>query len=401
MFSYWIIAVTFFFLYLGLNIVQFICNYKKAKAIGLPVLITPIDPSNVPYMLCSSWLEPLLRTWLPYGLSNFVDYNSRDWNYDKIKDLEDRVGDTFIIVSPKQIRVFTANAEASNELCRRRRDFVKAVALYKPLEIFGRNVVTTEGEDWVRHRKTTTPPFNERNSALVWDESKRQAEGMIKTWVKNPEGVVNPQSDTMMLALHVLTAAGFGRSYTYGSGLESPSENHSLTYRDALSIILGNLFTAVFTATINLPSWALPTKFKEVQDAVVNFRQYMVEMVDEEREAMNSGAPEKDNLMSILVRASDDRRPDQKVTHQLTNSEIYGNLFSYNLAGHETTSNTLAYATILLAANPKWQSWAAEEVHQVTAGVDTDDLDYETYYPQMKRLLAIMVRACPNFITQD
>ncbi|EMT66136.1 hypothetical protein FOC4_g10006525 [Fusarium odoratissimum] len=376
--------------YIGLSTLQLLYNYKKAKSIGLPVLITPIDPSNVPYLLCSSFLEPLLRKILPFGLGNFVEYNSRDWNYEQIHDLQERIGDTFIIVSPKQIRVFTGNAKASDDLCRRRRDFVKAVALYKPLEIFGRNVVTTEGDDWVRHRRITTPPFNERNSALVWDESKRQATDMLKMWASNPKGVVNPQSDTMVLALHVLTAAGFGRSYTFGSGLESALENHSLTYRDSLSLILGNLFTAVFTATLNLPTWMLPSKFKQVQDAVVNFRQYMAEMVAEEREAMDAGAEEQDNLMSILVRASENQNKEGKGTRHLTDSEIYGNLFSYNLAGHETTSNTLAYATILLAANPEWQKWAAEEVDQVTAGVDLEDLDYETYYPQLKRVLAIM-----------
>ncbi|KAF5681669.1 cytochrome P450 monooxygenase 3A7 [Fusarium circinatum] len=379
-----------FLAYIVLSTLQLIYNYKKAKAIGLPVLVTPIDPSNVPYLLCSSFLEPLLRKILPFGLGNFVEYNSRDWNYEQIHDLQERIGDTFIIVSPKQIRVFTGNAKASDDLCRRRRDFVKAVALYKPLEIFGRNVVTTEGDDWVRHRRITTPPFNERNSALVWDESKKQATDMLRMWASSPKGVVNPQSDTMVLALHVLTAAGFGRSYTFGCGLESALENHSLTYRDSLSLILGNLFTAVFTATLNLPTWMLPSRFKQVQDAVVNFRRYMAEMVAEEREAMDAGQEEKDNLMSILVRASENQHKEGKGTRHLTDSEIYGNLFSYNLAGHETTSNTLAYATILLAANPEWQKWAAEEVDQVTAGVDLKDLDYETCYPQLKRVLAIM-----------
>lgn len=378
--------------YLGLNALQLALNYRKAKAIGLPVLLTPVDPSNVPWILCSSWLEPLLRKCLPFGWGDFVEYNTRDWNYDKIFALQERIGDTFTIASPKQIRVFTANARAADDLCRRRRDFLKAVALYKPLEIFGRNVVTTEGDDWVRHRRVTTPPFNERNSVLVWEESKRQAADMLRTWADAPDGVTNPQSDTMMLALHVLTAAGFGRSFTFGKGLETPSDGHTLTYRDALSVILTNLFTAIFTATLNLPTWMLPGKFKEVQDAVDNFRQYMVEMVDEERSAIAAGQPEANNLMSVLVRASEASKVEGKGTRHLTDSEIYGNLFSYNLAGHETTSNTLAYATILLAAKPQWQEWVAEEVEAVTAGIQAEELQYETAYPQLKRCLAIMVR---------
>ncbi|SPO01746.1 related to cytochrome P450 3A7 [Cephalotrichum gorgonifer] len=376
--------------YFCLNVVYLGLNYRKAKTVGLPILVTPVDPSNVPWILCSSWLEPLLRKCLPFGLGHFVDYNTRDWNYDKIFALQERIGDTFIIVSPRQMRVFTANAKAADDLCRRRKDFPKAVGLYKPLEIFGRNVVTTEGEDWVRHRRITTPPFNERNSALVWDESKRQATDMLRGWEAAPRGITNPQSDTMMLALHVLTAAGFGRSFKFGYGLETPSDGHTLTYRDALSLILGNLFTAVFTATVNLPAWMLPGKFRKVNDAVANFRQYMVEMVGEERSAIAAGAPESDNLMSILVRASEESKLEGKGARHLTDSEIFGNLFSYNLAGHETTSNTLAYATILLAANPKWQEWVAEEVEAVTAGIPIEDLKYEPAYPQLKRCLAIM-----------
>ncbi|KAM7198352.1 cytochrome p450 3a7 [Rhypophila sp. PSN 637] len=381
--------------YAGLCIVQLTLNYRKAHKIGLPILITPVDPSNVPWLLCSSWLEPFLRKWLPFGLGNFVDYNSRDWNYDKIHQLQEDIGDTFCIVSPKQVRVFTGNAEAADGLSRRRKDFVKAVALYKPLEIFGRNVVTTEGDDWVRHRRLTTPPFNERNSALVWEESKRQAVDMLHEWENSPDGqVTNPQRDTMMLALHVLTAAGFGRPFTFGKGLETPSDGHSLTYRDALSLILGNLFTAVFTATVNLPSWMLPGKFADIDDAVDNFRRYMIEMVQEERAAMAAGDSERDNLMSILVRASEASRQEGKGARHLSDTEIYGNLFSYNLAGHETTSNTLAYATILLAAHPDWQEWVRDEVDAVTAAcghsVSAKDLQYETAYPQLKRCLALM-----------
>jgi hypothetical protein len=30
--------------YIGISTLQLIYNYRKAKAIGLPVLITPIDP---------------------------------------------------------------------------------------------------------------------------------------------------------------------------------------------------------------------------------------------------------------------------------------------------------------------------------------------------------------------
>jgi cytochrome P450 len=50
------------------------------------------------------------------------------------------------------------------------------------LNIYGRNVVTTEGGDWRHHRKITSRPFSEKNNLLVHNESIRQANQMMKTW---------------------------------------------------------------------------------------------------------------------------------------------------------------------------------------------------------------------------
>lgn len=49
----------------------------------------------------------------------------------------------------------------------RRNDFVKKVDDYAALNIYGLNVVSTEGVNWQRHRKITGPPFNEKNSRFV------------------------------------------------------------------------------------------------------------------------------------------------------------------------------------------------------------------------------------------
>lgn len=96
-----------------------------------------------------------------------------------------------------------ADASAADEIMRSK-EFIKPEALYKPLELFGPNVNTMNGEDWQRHRKVTTPPFNERNSKLVWKEGIKQANGMLKTWTEVGEsGVVGTEEDTMTFALHV------------------------------------------------------------------------------------------------------------------------------------------------------------------------------------------------------
>ncbi|KAK4690121.1 hypothetical protein P7C71_g6603, partial [Lecanoromycetidae sp. Uapishka_2] len=192
--------------------------------------------------------------------------------------------------------------------------------------MFGKNVDTVEGEEWQRHRKITTPPFNERNSGLVWKESLRQAEDMIKEWSAHREQGVNTTNEDMRtLALHVLTSAGFGV-----------------------------VFIIVFPRKVLSSSFA-PKTFRRLSTAIQEFETYMTEMVNHERMMISKRDPGTGNLLSSLIRAS-----DQAKENALTEDEIRGNTFIYSFAGHETTANTLAYAISLLAVYPKYQDW----IHQ-------------------------------------
>ena len=83
----------------------------------------------------------------------------------------EKYGDMFLIVSPGRNQLQVANAEAIDQITTRRNDFPKPLEFYGAVDIFGKNVVTTEGALWRYHRKITSPSFNERNNRLVWDES--------------------------------------------------------------------------------------------------------------------------------------------------------------------------------------------------------------------------------------
>jgi cytochrome P450 len=123
----------------------------------------------------------------------------------------------------------------------------------------------------------------------------------------------------------------------------------------------------------------------------------LVEMVDKERTAHARGDDAGANLMSSLVHASEEagrsEGKDGPSNGGLTDDEIYGNLFVYNIAGHETTANILAYAVALLACYPQWQEWLGEEIDRVL-GPHKDTNKAEQHYkafPQLKRCLALMV----------
>jgi len=344
------------------------------------------------WMLTQQWLVPLLKR-VPFGLCNFVSYTPLGWSFADKYSLHDRLGDAFIIVGPAENQVIVANAETAEDIASRRKVFQKSEAMYKPLEVFGPNVNTVEGDTWQRHRRITTPPFNERNSNLVWRESISQAGDMLQSWMSasSTGAVTGTEGDTLTLALHVLTAAGFGKSYKFAGGVTRPAEGHSLTYKDALKIVLKNLVVTIIISSAQFPAWMLPHKVIKVGEATGNFKAYMTEMVEEERRSIANGEGDRDNLMSVLVRAAELSKADEKGRNSLTDEEIFGNLFFYNLAGHETTANTLAFAIALMSTNRGVQDWIGEELEAVFGQErNVDKWQYEKAFPQLKRCLALM-----------
>lgn len=196
--------------------------------------------------------------------------------------------------------------------------------------------------------------------------------------------------DFMTLALHVLCRAGFGQSYTFGGGVSKPSKGHTMSYRDALKAILDNLVIVFTIAPIPLPAWMQTDRVSMVKTAFAEFKQYMTEMVEAERTSTRNS--DNDNLMSALFRASEAEAESGHGRNGLTDEEIFGNLFIYNLAGHDTTAMTAVYAIALLSSDARWQSWVGEEIAFVMGtdeGVSSGE--YEKMFPQLTRCLAVMV----------
>jgi cytochrome P450 len=118
-------------------------------------------------------------------------------------------------VAPTVVTIRTSNAELESQITALKNDFLKPVDRYKIIDIFGRSIVTIEGQDWKRHRKVVGPSFSKSNK-LVFEESLRQARGIMDFWTSqspnSSQGVKirNTAIDTAVLSLHVICAAGFG-----------------------------------------------------------------------------------------------------------------------------------------------------------------------------------------------
>ena len=266
------------------------------------------------------------------------------------------------------------------------------------LNVFGPNLATTEGQQWQRHRKITAACFNEHNNGLVWSESIYQATGMIRHW--SVKSTVNSVADDVRtVSLHVLSSAGFGKSYLF-RGTEESARQYSSSYQESLKLILDNCIPLVALGPNNLNKWWLLKSWNELYEATITFRNYMRTVYKEEKEAIAHGGKRATNLMNSLVRASqtvkksavDDTGKDASPQQVgLTEPEIYGNIFVFNFAGHDTTANTLAFGIALMATRPDVQDWIAAEIKIVFGNEDPVKSSYTESFPRLKRCLAVAV----------
>lgn len=153
-------------------------------------------------------------------------------------------------------------------------------------------------------------------------------------------------------------------------------------------MVLEKLFSAVA-----LPHALRPPYLRHV---IEDLQRYLLQGVADEKKRLQQTdtSDERNTLMAALVRESEKDRtsnasgkaPDRLLP--LTDTEIYGNMFIYYVAGHETTTSALNNAIILLAAFPDVQEWVREEVQQV---LDTSDWDYKGMCSKLNRCLAVMV----------
>ena len=165
--------------------------------------------------------------------------------------------DTFLTVSPGGILFNTADAAVISQILSRGAEFPKATEIYKQINIYGTNVVSTEGAVWRYHRKLTSPAFSDKNNQLVWKETLNQSKRMIKKLL-GPKGepmtVKHLGDNTMRLSLEVLGRAGLGQRLEWPA--ESEGKEEPLSFTSSLEYVSLHIVTIMVLIAI-FPRWVL------------------------------------------------------------------------------------------------------------------------------------------------
>ena len=264
---------------------SFARNLAAAKASGIPYVITPVYLFSTIWLLSHRPMMRQLRKLPPSWTFPWLDVLTTEWGWIQRYELFRKLGtDTFLTVAPGTpgTMLWTADANVISQITTRRNDFPKPIHMYGSVDIFGKNVVSTEGQVWRHHRKVVSPPFTEKNNHLVWSETLVQAQDMLQSWLgaagNQKETVMTVSDDAMRLSLHVISRAGFGVQLQWPGigenskvkiGMEQKTSQekdttndldagHTLNYTDALQALLHNLLWVMLLPRFLLSKWPQP-----------------------------------------------------------------------------------------------------------------------------------------------
>lgn len=307
---------------------------------------------------------------------------------------------TKLVVSPGRLVLNVADPEAISQITTRRNDFPKPIEIYGSVDLFGKNVVTTEGQNWRHHRRITSPPFTERNNVLVWQESLHQAQSMMTGWMGHGRESSGPLKDvaaeSMRLSLHVISRAGFGvrLEWPHEEGSVQIPEGHTLSYKQALESLLINIIVVMLT-----PKWILrnsPFKLHKVaNESYVEWGKYMREMYTAKLRDVKAGVETEGlDLFGALAKGAgitneslnaevDPEKASPASKQLLTDDEILGNAFVFILAGHETAANTIHFSILYLAMHMDSQRRLQQDLDEILGDRPVSEWDYDADLPKL------------------
>ncbi|KAF2478120.1 cytochrome P450 monooxygenase-like protein [Lindgomyces ingoldianus] len=404
-------VVIWFLVHRYRNVVR---NLAAAKSSGFPVVVMPWNVYSVFWLATYPLWLPLLQKLPVFCHGLWLQLLDPEWAYRVgYKPFEQVGSDILFAVSPSRIQAFVADAEVITQITTRRNDFPKPLKMYRRLDIYGKNVVSTEGPAWRMHRKLTAPSFGDKNNELVFLESLHHAQSLLRLWT-GPNGsgnktVNDPATDTMRFALYVISRAGFdvrvvwpheekeqrARSDSVVDPLLVGSKippGHKMNYREALSVLLEN----IMWTQMGPPEYLLKSPFKihrTVGTAVIEWGKYMDELYEAKKAEVSSGqSAEGMDLFGSLIRGSGilDSSTNVRKT-DLQKSDLLGNAFVIMLAGHETTANALHFSLVYLAVNRKSQKNLQEDLDRTLQGKPISEWTFEEEFPRLFNGMAAAV----------
>lgn len=247
-----------------------------------------------------------------------------------------------------------ADVEGMKQITSDRHTFGKDLSSYEHVNIFGRSIVTSDGNEWRKHLAVAGPAFSESNNAMVWRETRRLVREWFASEYDDTPGKsvkVDVLAKMTQATLHVIAAAGFGMRakwtefndpYSKGPLLEAVknkgNDSVMLPFHTALEQTLEHLFVRMLAPSF---MYTLPFRVPVLSDmlamaslAFSSFERHMRRVVESMKsgdvvQENAEGLEEEEKASDLLKRLVDANETEKKGKGKgsLTEGEVFSNVF--------------------------------------------------------------------------
>jgi len=264
-----------------------------------------------------------------------------------------RYGPAFrFAMGPREVVAF-ADPEAVNTILRERPD---AYRRWRELEqVTGElrlsGPFTSEGDDWRRQRRLAVTALNSNHLRRYFDIIERATRRLHR---RLPTGEpVEILEDFMSYSVDITSALAFGHDLNTLEHGDGELQHH-----------ITRAFELVARRTLApFPYW------KVVKPPVDRAAERSIAVIHEEIAKFIAAARRRMDERPELREQPENFLESMLTTPDYDEQDIFGNVFTMLLAGEDTTANTLAWATYLLARDPT----AQRRLHQEADAVLEDD----------------------------
>jgi cytochrome P450 len=237
------------------------------------------------------------------------------------------------------------------------RKFIKGRVLLANKRVFGRGLLTSEGDFWLRQRRLAQPAFHRARIAGYASTMVEYTERLLHEWQDGEERDIH--AEMMRLTLQIVGKTLF----------DADVERDAQDIGKSMELLLE--LSANFRRTILIPQW-LPTPTNlRLERAIRQIEKVLYRIIAAKR----ASGRDSGDLLSMLLAAQDEDGS------RMTDQQLRDEAITLFLAGHETTANTLSWTWWLLAQNPAVEAKLHAELRTVLAGraPSLDDLPKLVY----------------------
>ena len=245
------------------------------------------------------------------------------------------------------------------------RNFVKAMTLRSNFfqRLVGNGLLTSEGEEWKRQRRLTSPAFHRHRIANYAETMINYTRRLTSSWTDGETRDMH--ADMMRLTLEIVVRCLFNSDVS--SDVDRVGET------------LGELVKP-FAAQATL-KWILNNRLPTPQHLrfhrlAKKIDRVVYRIIAERRQHDDTG-----DLLSMLLKAQDEDGS------RMNDQQLRDEVMTLFLAGHETTALVLAWAWFLLGSNPDAEAKFHAELDEVIGHRDPgfDDIPRLKYTEQIAK----------------